>query len=506
MFATNGVEEILGLTPGQLVSKSFYYCISGPCLRDAVRCIESAKANDSIAYLRFRFRNPLQVDVVDEDMPMDDPPSSSDDDDEGGVNLDGNDDVAMRNASSASPVMSPDVEADMLSGTGLNRGHHSDSHTSTDVGLSSSEQIFDRAELPRYSDSSASSPPVINASDSDGPQTSREVGANGHGAEQNGDHIPGQDIARDHVVRQQQDNQNPEMEIEAVVSCTSDGLVVIIRKAKAIVPDSATQTSDEAALQSRGIFASPWADEPMGPPQPIAAVNGAYNTPEMATTAPAQQQQHQHTIYNTIRDVAVFAWSLTGINGSVADYSHGTPVGEALPPGGVPVWNPEATVPAEANEAYNGFADNSHRRVRSGPVQWMRRDDSGIAGLTESDSTRDNNNTSSSGSGNNSSGEATGSASPEKRHISAPESTGSASDEEVVWRRAPVMPPWRPSAATRARRGRGSVSAAYTSATNSQRRRRGNRQGSTEDGGDDSARTNGDGGGTVRGDWSHPYR
>ncbi|KAL2217963.1 hypothetical protein M432DRAFT_632599 [Thermoascus aurantiacus ATCC 26904] len=64
MFATNGVTEILGVTPQQLVSKSFYYCIQKRCLRDAVRCIESAKANDSIAYLRFWYWNPLQEDMV----------------------------------------------------------------------------------------------------------------------------------------------------------------------------------------------------------------------------------------------------------------------------------------------------------------------------------------------------------------------------------------------------------------------------------------------------------
>ena len=34
------------------------------CLRDAVRCLEGAKANDSIAYLRFWFHNPLLDESV----------------------------------------------------------------------------------------------------------------------------------------------------------------------------------------------------------------------------------------------------------------------------------------------------------------------------------------------------------------------------------------------------------------------------------------------------------
>lgn len=37
-------------------------------MRDAVRCLESAKANDSIAYLRLWFRNPLLDEDVDTDM------------------------------------------------------------------------------------------------------------------------------------------------------------------------------------------------------------------------------------------------------------------------------------------------------------------------------------------------------------------------------------------------------------------------------------------------------
>lgn len=46
----------------------------------------------------------------------------------------------------------------------------------------------------------------------------------------------------------------------------------------------------------------------------------------------------------TIRDVAVFAWALVGINGSLAEYAdpRARPVGEALPAGGFPVWEPGA--------------------------------------------------------------------------------------------------------------------------------------------------------------------
>jgi hypothetical protein len=93
---------------------------------------------------------------------------------------------------------------------------------------------------------------------------------------------------------------------------------------------------------------------------------------------------------NTIREVAVFAWSLTGINGSLAQYSRGTPSGESQPPGGMPIWDPSSHTDPE--NVYNGFADNSNRRI----------------------------------------------------YQSDPNSSGSGSDNEVVWRRAPEMPAWHP--------------------------------------------------------------
>ena len=42
---------------------SFYYCIAENCLQDAIKCLENAKGNDSIAYLRFWFRDPRTQDA-----------------------------------------------------------------------------------------------------------------------------------------------------------------------------------------------------------------------------------------------------------------------------------------------------------------------------------------------------------------------------------------------------------------------------------------------------------
>lgn len=59
IYATSNTPAILGLTPTQLLSQSFYYCVAECCMRRAIQCIERSKTNDSVAYLRFWFRNPL---------------------------------------------------------------------------------------------------------------------------------------------------------------------------------------------------------------------------------------------------------------------------------------------------------------------------------------------------------------------------------------------------------------------------------------------------------------
>lgn len=255
MYATSGVQEILGLNPRQLVSKSFFYCIQEECLRDAVRCLEGAKANDSIAYLRFWFRNPLQEDNAE-------------------------------------------------------------------------------GEMPDY------------------------------------------DIAP------------PPVELEAVVSCTSDGLVVILRRARAPIPGGPLPPQPVPAY-SNGLFAAPWALEPVlsyGPSsytQPASSHGMTYpedkrtlcrddsmssvasgsasgsgsgsgsasgtnsgsgsgygssgtfsfTTPQFQTD---KQQSgptgpHASQLMDTIRDVAVFAWGIVGINRSLEQYKYGSPSGNAQP-------------------------------------------------------------------------------------------------------------------------------------------------------------------------------
>jgi len=65
MYTTTGIQRIIGIPNENMTGRSFYYCIAENCLEDAVKCLETAKSNDSIAYLRFWFRDPRQDDQAD---------------------------------------------------------------------------------------------------------------------------------------------------------------------------------------------------------------------------------------------------------------------------------------------------------------------------------------------------------------------------------------------------------------------------------------------------------
>lgn len=285
MYATSGIEEILGISSDEMIGRSFYFCIAQNCLNDAVKCLESAKDNDSIAYLRFFFRDPRQDDPPD--------PLTSESEDDIMTDITSSDDES---------------EASTTNGeTYLSRGESSNSHSH-----------------------------VSNSMDTDGGSNSREPSgdiadrSNGHSEARSDSSFlaagsPYSDARKDAI------------ELEAVVSCTSDGLVVWLRRAR---PAQPTPTAQPAV--NNGVFAAPWARQPMFapslpqlPPYPPGAVH-----PAMAQAGPPPAVQN--TFMQAIRNVAVFAWALVGINGSLAEYadSRSKPVGEAQPPDSFPIWDP----------------------------------------------------------------------------------------------------------------------------------------------------------------------
>lgn len=282
MYATSGVEEILGISSEEMIGRSFYFCIAQNCLNDAVKCLESAKGNDSIAYLRFFFRDPRQDDPPD--------PLTSESED--------------------------DIMTDITS-----------SEDESETGTHNEETSLSRGESRSHGS---------NSMGTSGNGTSRE--ASGNLADRSNGYSEARSASSSLAASSPySDARDEPIELEAVVSCTSDGLVVCLRRARPVQP---TPTAQSAV--SNGVFAAPWAHQPMfapalpqQPPYPLGALH-----PAMAQTGPPPAIQN--TFMQAIRDVAVFAWALVGINGSLAGYAdpRGKPVGEAQPPDGFPIWDP----------------------------------------------------------------------------------------------------------------------------------------------------------------------
>jgi hypothetical protein len=299
MYATSGIEQIIGISGEAMKGRSFYYCIAPNCLEDAVRCLESAKGNDSIAYMRFFFRDPRQEDA---------PESASESEDDLMTDATSSDDESERGVGFGGPSMSANpnnLDAATRTSSG-DSTHPADTH----------QAIFGE--------------PAIRSS------VSSAVGS------------PGSEF-RDEPI-----------ELEAVISCTSDGLVVCLRRARPMLPG--IMPVAQPAQPYNGVYAAPWAVQPVFhpapaqmPPYPLGAQH-----PAMAQAGPSLQYQNQ--FMQSIRDVAVFAWALTGINGSLTDYARGKPVGESQPPSGFPIWNPlpdPAVVGKQSPGAPSGYASGS---------------------------------------------------------------------------------------------------------------------------------------------------
>jgi hypothetical protein len=367
MFATSGVANILGIRAEQLIGKSFYFCIVENCLLDAVRCLERAKANDSIAYLRFWFRNPLLEDDGSQNASMAD---SGEDENDGGVRIvrpQTSLDVAIESSDSSRSGRNGDPTPARLRATYDEENLRSSSGNSTDFERRDPDRIFDPSATQHSRSLASSTSPT--------------------------------DPVR----------LNPErIEVEAVVSCSSDGLVVIIRRARPLIPQAADAT--EPVNYDHGVFAAPWALEPIGAGRALDRV-----APD-AAVAPGSELGPS-PVMSAIRDVAAFAWSLIGINGAMVDLAHGKPSGEAQPPGGLPIWDPSAN--ADPENRYNGFSGSAYRPINQAQVNRLDKVDVG-------DGVDDR------------------IANPIKEDTKSPRAIDeSSSEDEVVWRRAPTMPEWR---------------------------------------------------------------
>ncbi|KAK7748467.1 hypothetical protein SLS62_008506 [Diatrype stigma] len=306
MFATNAITSVLGVTPEQVQNKSFWECVAENCVADAINCLESAKANDSIAYLRFWSRDPRR----EEDFEDEDSEDTEDEEDAARRSISSNDLGGMQ----LSDAMEIDSDEVGLPGPSTS-GHRTAAVPPLDPLGPTSSNSKARAGLPRCQATTSTADEVPRPSRSSSRPESR--------------------LGR-------QRRPLPSIELEAVVSCTSDGLVVVLRKARPQIPNLHPPLLPLNDYEN-GLFAAPWSDE---------ATNSLYPAERFHTFQPPLLTQHmplqEHVkeaggppiehLMRAIRDVAVFAWALVGINGNIARYGRGTPRGNAQPHDGLPAW------------------------------------------------------------------------------------------------------------------------------------------------------------------------
>lgn len=348
MYATSALEQVIGIPASVMRGRSFYYCIAQSCLQDSIKCLENAKGNDSIAYLRFWFRDPRQDDPApapDNDSDDDMTTEMSEDMSEGGVQLrsqagnssSGNDSTAAESAVESSDSMDIDTDA--------SAGAPEDPNSRTSSGDSGNENETHEAIFgqSRESRSSASSPPSTPGTPRSTPQRAT----------------------------------NDPIELEAVISCASDGLVVCLRKARPMVPPPTQRPSQP--VYENGFFAAPWATQPVLPPletRPAAgfATNfapslGPLGARHDSASPPRAADAYSHDFMSAIREQAVFAWGLTGINGTLGDFAKGKPHGDSVPADGYAIWANDQAQQTAGNADVRQEGDPSHNEERRAASQ-----------------------------------------------------------------------------------------------------------------------------------------
>jgi hypothetical protein len=329
MFATNSVAEILGLEPSDLQNKSFYECIDDNCLDDAMECIEAAKANDSIAYLRFWSRDARREDdLVDEE-------SEADEDLSGDTLAGGSSGAGEGNSGSAS------VTCDSTSRRDSSDSEQGGVRLDAAMDLDSPFQSASPMKRESLSQEPEGARITSEGPASGGNNSNQESAAQSSASENETTRRENRRNVRSRSGQQRRPYPVPSAEIEAFMSCTSDGLVVILRRARQL--PSAAAGPSAAELGRQGVFAAPWAPEPVaahyGRPtrheSQVPHASGSHHQPQQVPVqheAQATGGPPMDELMASIQEVAVFAWALVGINRSLSTYGHGNPTGNAQPP------------------------------------------------------------------------------------------------------------------------------------------------------------------------------
>lgn len=338
MFSTDAVASIFGLSPEQIQYKSFYECIQESCLMDAVRCMESAKANDSIAYLRFWSRDPRRPDDLEQG-DSERYNSQNEEEEEEGIKAE------MIKQEDDGDSMCWTGSQDDEGGASLNQSNMEDApvtgsmemdYMSDNRPVKVEDDVLMENSLLYQTDSSSSgtrttSTGALSMEHSASSRSTYTASSSSTGARQD----------RPSPNRTQPpDYPMPSVELEAVVSCTSDGLVVVLRRARPQIPSLHRPVMSSGYRD--GLFAAPWGQLPIQDSQHTFRPPLLPQFMPLRDNAKAPGGPPLDHLMKSIRDVAVFAWALVGINGNIAAHGRGQPTGEAQPPDGLPVWDPRA--------------------------------------------------------------------------------------------------------------------------------------------------------------------
>lgn len=131
-----------------------------------------------------------------------------------------------------------------------------------------------------------------------------------------------EEVEESHGDQRLQSHQHPpsqpipeRFEVECLVSASSDGLIVVVRRAPPI-------EGQLPHVRPPGVFASPWATSPLAPytmtPPPSSPIETSSPTREVPEAIPALPGPSNLAVMNSIRDVSVFVWSIAMLNDDVS--------------------------------------------------------------------------------------------------------------------------------------------------------------------------------------------
>ncbi|KAL5612606.1 hypothetical protein BROUX41_004299 [Berkeleyomyces rouxiae] len=282
LFATESVFDIIGLTADEITNESFYKFIHPSCLSESIGCLENAKANDSLAYLRFLYYHPrmdddqnFQEDSYDEysyddndchDYEYDDYRYHDYTNETHGIRRSIEDTIPMQSRNDSSSNAAP-IKSESSPSPKRRRLQNTAWRSATSYPPSS-------AINP-----SSAIPEVLGAMEAEGESSW---------------------LSRPARRRRSSPRQLHSIEVEAVISCTSDGVGVVIRRARPPIPTAQPLRPPPPPGYSRDIAASPYgSDHRMSPlydaPDNMYTFQPQLMPPEDSDLDPARDQYNRIT-------------------------------------------------------------------------------------------------------------------------------------------------------------------------------------------------------------------